>query len=110
MTKKKVRLVSPSKLSPLPSCLRFDTFFSTLPTACRTESRGQAAIDKIEAETGIKGKVTVLPLDLSSQASVKAFTIQFKRLHSRLDVLVNSEYLESRMNKIKKKNGRSQLF
>jgi len=60
-------------------------------TACRTESRGQVAIDRIEAETGIKGKLTVLPLDLSSQASVKAFTREFRRLHSRLDVLVNSK-------------------
>ncbi|KAG0046313.1 hypothetical protein BGZ83_008512 [Gryganskiella cystojenkinii] len=58
--------------------------------ACRSVSKGQEAIDKIEAETGIKGHATVLPLDLSSLASVKAFVTEFKALHPRLDVLINN--------------------
>ncbi|KAG0299317.1 hypothetical protein BGZ97_003780 [Linnemannia gamsii] len=58
---------------------------------CRTVSKGQEAISKIEEQTGIKGQMTVLPLDLASQESVKAFSHAFKTLgYSHLDILVNN--------------------
>jgi len=67
-------------------------FFSVVLIACRSISKGQQAIEKIEEQTGIKGKLSVISLDLSSQESVKAFTRQFKTLgYSSLDVLVNSK-------------------
>ncbi|KAF9081775.1 hypothetical protein BGX23_000463 [Mortierella sp. AD031] len=59
--------------------------------ACRSTNKGQEAIDKIEEQTGVKGNLSVIPLDLSSQESVKAFTRQFRTLgYSSLDVLVNN--------------------
>ncbi|KAG0199947.1 hypothetical protein BGX28_006875 [Mortierella sp. GBA30] len=64
--------------------------FTTI-IACRSVNKGQEAIDRIEAETDIKGMLSVLPLDLSSQESVKVFTHKFKSLgFSQLDVLVNN--------------------
>ncbi|KAI1316194.1 hypothetical protein EDD11_010366 [Mortierella claussenii] len=63
----------------------------TVVIACRSIGKGQEALDRIEAETGIKGKGSVLPLDLSSQESVKAFVREFKALNfPQLDVLVNN--------------------
>ncbi|KAI8599973.1 short-chain dehydrogenase/reductase SDR, partial [Dissophora ornata] len=58
--------------------------------ACRSVGKGQEAIDNIEAQTGIKGKLSVMSLDLSSLESVKAFVREFKAGHQRLDVLVNN--------------------
>ncbi|KAF9156042.1 hypothetical protein BG015_007459 [Linnemannia schmuckeri] len=56
---------------------------------CRTVSKGREAIAKIEEQTGITDRMTVLPLDLASQESVKAFTRDFKALgYISLDVLV----------------------
>ncbi|KAF9965911.1 hypothetical protein BGZ70_003815 [Mortierella alpina] len=54
-------------------------------------SKGNEAIEKIEAQTGIKGKLVLVPLDLSSLESVKNFTREFKALgYPQLDVLVNN--------------------
>ncbi|KAF9115490.1 hypothetical protein BGX27_007619 [Mortierella sp. AM989] len=59
--------------------------------ACRSVGKGQEAIDKIEEQTGIKGKALVLSLDLSALESVKAFAREFKALgYSHVDVLVNN--------------------
>ncbi|KAF8984492.1 hypothetical protein BGZ46_007859 [Entomortierella lignicola] len=58
--------------------------------ACRNERRGQEAVDRIEEETGIKRKAVVMSLDLSSLASVKAFSKEFSALFNHLDVLVNN--------------------
>ncbi|KAF9933832.1 hypothetical protein FBU30_004228 [Linnemannia zychae] len=64
-------------------------FFTII--GCRSVDKGQEAIRKIEEQTGIKKKMSVIPLDLSSQESVKAFTRQFKALgYTHLDVLVNN--------------------
>ena len=58
-------------------------------SACRSVGKGLEA--NIEAQTGIKGKLSVMSLDLSSLDSVKAFVREFKALgHQHLDVLVNS--------------------
>ncbi|KAF9361015.1 hypothetical protein BGX26_006567 [Mortierella sp. AD094] len=58
--------------------------------ACRSERKGEEAVDKIEEQTGIKGKTLVMPLDLSALASVKAFAREFKAQYTHVDVLVNN--------------------
>ncbi|KAF9126566.1 hypothetical protein BGW39_006511 [Mortierella sp. 14UC] len=64
-------------------------FFTII--ACRSVNKGQEAIAQIEEQTGLKGQLMALELDLSSQQSVKDFTQEFKGLgYSSLDVLVNN--------------------
>ncbi|KAF9195582.1 hypothetical protein BGZ50_004181 [Haplosporangium sp. Z 11] len=59
--------------------------------ACRSVNKGLEAVENIEKQTGIKGKVSVLALDLSSQKSVKNFVQDFKGLgYPHLDVLINN--------------------
>ncbi|KAF9132038.1 hypothetical protein BGW39_000896 [Mortierella sp. 14UC] len=59
-------------------------------TACRSVKKGAEAVKTIEEETGIKGTVSVMALDLSSFESIKAFSVEFKLLGLGLDVLVNN--------------------
>ncbi|KAF9570865.1 hypothetical protein EC968_001304 [Mortierella alpina] len=58
--------------------------------ACRSVKKGQEAVAQIEAETGIKNMVVVMPLDLSSFESIKTFALDFKVQGHGLDVLVNN--------------------
>ncbi|WP_437911765.1 SDR family oxidoreductase [Sorangium sp. So ce302] len=57
--------------------------------ACRDTGRGEAARDDIARSTGHKD-VEVIPLDLGSKASIRAFGERFRAAHERLDVLVNN--------------------
>ncbi|KAG0005087.1 hypothetical protein BGZ65_012009, partial [Modicella reniformis] len=59
--------------------------------ACRTINKADEAVARIVAETGTKGKVSVMALDLTSQESVKEFARNFKAEgYQHLDVLVNN--------------------
>lgn len=62
---------------------------ATVVMACRSEERGRAAREEISKATG-NAHVEVMPLDLSSKASVRAFAKAFMAKYSRLDVLVNN--------------------
>jgi NAD(P)-dependent dehydrogenase (short-subunit alcohol dehydrogenase family) len=57
--------------------------------ACRSEASASDAIAKIRAEHAA-ARMSFLPLDLSSLASVRAFADAFGKAHDRLDVLVNN--------------------
>lgn len=57
--------------------------------ACRSQERGQAAVEEIRAATGNPAVVLRL-LDTGSLASVRAFASAVLREESRLDVLVNN--------------------
>ncbi len=57
--------------------------------ACRSEERGEAALEKLSAEVG-GGRFRVLPLDLSALASVHAFAERFRSDGNRLDLLINN--------------------
>uniref|UniRef100_A0A8C5U2L9 Uncharacterized protein n=1 Tax=Malurus cyaneus samueli TaxID=2593467 RepID=A0A8C5U2L9_9PASS len=57
--------------------------------ACRSQERGQAAMEEIQAATGNPAVVLRL-LDTSSLASVRAFASAVLREEPRLDVLVNN--------------------
>ncbi|KAJ6457396.1 hypothetical protein C8R47DRAFT_1227432 [Mycena vitilis] len=57
--------------------------------ACRSQSRGQAAVDKLKAETGY-GKAELWLIDLADFESVKQFAGKFERDGGRLDILVEN--------------------
>ncbi|XP_068005471.1 retinol dehydrogenase 13-like isoform X2 [Melanerpes formicivorus] len=57
--------------------------------ACRSQERGQAAVEEIRAATG-NPAVLLRLLDTSSLASVRAFAQAVLREETRLDVLVNN--------------------
>ncbi|KAJ7673613.1 short-chain dehydrogenase [Mycena rosella] len=57
--------------------------------ACRSETRGQAALDRLKAGTGYK-KAELWIVDLANFASVKQFADKFERDGGRLDILVEN--------------------
>jgi len=57
--------------------------------ACRDVAKGQTTLEDIARQTGSQ-KLSVMPVDTSSPASVHAFAQRFTQEHSRLDVLVNN--------------------
>ncbi len=57
--------------------------------ACRDAARGEKARSEITG-AGSAGRVEVMPLDLASQRSIRAFADTFRAKHNRLDVLVNN--------------------
>ncbi len=63
--------------------------------ACRDVAKGQATLEEIARRTGAKG-VSVMHVDVASQASIREFAKAFRNTHSRLDVLVNNAGLNSR--------------
>jgi len=59
--------------------------------ACRSLSRGQAALEEVRQRTGVDNtKVSVLQLDLASFASIRQFVQEFKKREKKLDVLINN--------------------
>lgn len=63
--------------------------------ACRTASKGHAAVQSIQQEIsathrGDVGQVEFMQLDVGSLASVKAFTDDFKAKFNRIDLLINN--------------------
>ncbi|KAJ7466923.1 hypothetical protein FB451DRAFT_1483837 [Mycena latifolia] len=57
--------------------------------ACRSQSRGQAALERLRAETGSKN-VELWIVDLADFASVKRFADKFEQDGGRLDILVEN--------------------
>jgi NAD(P)-dependent dehydrogenase (short-subunit alcohol dehydrogenase family) len=57
--------------------------------ACRSQTRGQAAADRIREESP-PGEVELELLDLSKLASVRSFAARFAERFDRLDLLINN--------------------
>lgn len=57
--------------------------------ACRSLERGRVALDEVKSTSG-SDRVTLMLLDLASQASIRNFAAEFKRTHKRLDVLIHN--------------------
>lgn len=57
--------------------------------ACRSENRGQAALDKIKSANP-SGSVELMLLDLADLESVRSFSASFLENHRRLDLLINN--------------------
>lgn len=55
----------------------------------RNQEKGEKALSKIIEQTGNKS-VSLMLCDMSSMASIRDFTREFKKKYSRLDVLVNN--------------------
>ncbi|KAJ7466914.1 hypothetical protein FB451DRAFT_1259505 [Mycena latifolia] len=62
--------------------------------ACRSQSKGQAALEKLKAETGSQGAELWL-VDLADFASVKSFADKFEQDGGRLDILVENAGVSS---------------
>ncbi len=62
---------------------------ATVVLACRSERRAEEARASIVASTG-NSSVAVLPVDLASQASIRAFARALHERYARLHVLVNN--------------------
>lgn len=56
---------------------------------CRSEAKGQEALDEIRRETGNE-HVSLMVADMSSQASIRAFAAAFRKKYTKLDVLLNN--------------------
>jgi NAD(P)-dependent dehydrogenase (short-subunit alcohol dehydrogenase family) len=57
--------------------------------ACRDAARAQVAVDMIRAATPT-ASLEVIPLDLASLASIRAFADAFDKRHAKLDLLCNN--------------------
>jgi NAD(P)-dependent dehydrogenase (short-subunit alcohol dehydrogenase family) len=68
---------------------------ATVVLAVRDVEKGKGAQADIQATTG-SSRVTVMPLDLASAASIRAFARAFEAAFPRLDVLVNNAGLWTR--------------
>ncbi|KAF8211139.1 short-chain dehydrogenase [Mycena galopus ATCC 62051] len=62
--------------------------------ACRSQERGQAAVDELRAATGYL-KAELWLIDLADFASVKQFVDKFEREDGRLDILVENAAIGS---------------
>lgn len=62
---------------------------ATVVLAARDAAKAKAAKQKIDVE-GVSGRVVVMPLDLASFASIRAFSSAFHDRFDRLDVLMNN--------------------
>ncbi|KAF8166537.1 short-chain dehydrogenase [Mycena galopus ATCC 62051] len=71
--------------------------------ACRNQSKGQAAVDKLKAATGYS-KAELWIIDLADFASVKQFANKFEREGGRLDILVENAAIGSSKYKATKDN------
>jgi NAD(P)-dependent dehydrogenase (short-subunit alcohol dehydrogenase family) len=58
--------------------------------ACRTISKGEAAIEKMEQELDKKIKASVIALDLTDIMSVQDCAITFAEKHQQLNLLINN--------------------
>lgn len=56
---------------------------------CRSQERGEAAMQEIEKATGNK-KIDLMLCDVASQESIKAFGAAFRQNYDRIDVLINN--------------------
>ncbi|KAF7345417.1 WW domain-containing oxidoreductase [Mycena venus] len=62
--------------------------------ACRSQSKGQAAVAKLKAETGYS-KAELWIIDLADFSSVRQFADRFEREAGRLDILVENAAIGS---------------
>jgi NAD(P)-dependent dehydrogenase (short-subunit alcohol dehydrogenase family) len=71
------------------AALRFATEGWAVVMACRSPERAAAARAEIIRESG-SDRVTLMPVDMSSQDSIRRFADAFRQSRSRLDVLIHN--------------------
>lgn len=57
--------------------------------ACRDNAKAEEAVNKMKEETG-KGSLEIAILNLNDLTQIEQFASDFKKTHSRLDVLINN--------------------
>ncbi|GAP13036.1 dehydrogenase [Longilinea arvoryzae] len=62
---------------------------ATVVLACRSCERGEQALHDVRTNANSQ-KVELMQVDLSSQASIRAFAAEFQARHSHLDVLIHN--------------------
>ncbi len=62
---------------------------ATVIMACRSAERGEQALAEVMEKSGSE-RVEMMQVDMSSQASIRAFAEAFKAKHNRLDVLIHN--------------------
>lgn len=62
---------------------------ATVIMACRSMERGQKALEEVK-EASKSGKIALIQVDMSSQASIKLFADTFKAKYNKLDVLIHN--------------------
>lgn len=62
---------------------------ATVVMACRSLARGEQALQEVK-QAAASDRVFLMPVDLSSQASIRAFAQDFQQRFDRLDVLINN--------------------
>ena len=65
------------------------TLGATVIMGCRSPERGDLALVDVKRMSG-SDKVTLMQVDLASQASIRDFTSKFMKAHKRLDVLIHN--------------------
>ena len=63
---------------------------ATLIIACRSKSKGEKAIQRLEQKLGGEIDAVVIPLDLTDLSSIQKFASDFTSKYQRLDILVNN--------------------
>lgn len=58
--------------------------------AARNAEKARTAVDELRARTGADDRISTLPIDLASFASVREFAAAFTGEHDRCDILVNN--------------------
>jgi NAD(P)-dependent dehydrogenase (short-subunit alcohol dehydrogenase family) len=62
---------------------------ATVVMACRSQERGAQALDDVRNAANSQ-QVNLMPIDLSSQESIRAFAEEFKSQYGHLDVLIHN--------------------
>ncbi len=89
MKGKQVIITGPTSGIGKEIALQLGAMGADLVLACRDVMRGKQIAKEISHHTGAK-HVAVMPIDTSSQASIRKFAKQFRKQYDRLDVLINN--------------------
>jgi retinol dehydrogenase-14 len=83
----------------LEACVRLAQMGADLTMVARDRSKGEAAVSKVETRAraalnntdgGRVRQPALLHCDFASQSSIRALADEFRRTHSRLDILINN--------------------
>lgn len=89
MKSKQVVITGPTSGIGKEIALGLGALGADLVLACRDVKQGEQTADEITRRTGAKN-IAVMPIDASSQQSIREFARQYRAKYSRLDVLINN--------------------
>jgi NAD(P)-dependent dehydrogenase (short-subunit alcohol dehydrogenase family) len=89
MKSKQVVITGPTSGIGKEIALGLGALGADLVLACRDVKQGEQTADEIARHTAAKN-IAVMPIDTSSQQSIREFARQYRAKYSRLDVLINN--------------------